>query len=149
MTTERPSLFEFAGGEPAFLALAEAHHARCLADPELNHPFSHDDLNPEHVSRLAAYWAEVMGGPSTFSATCGDHSGMLRMHAGNGDMSDLGQRFVSCFVGAMEDAGLPKDEHFRASMRAYMVWAVGEVLFYEEPDDVPEGMPMPRWTWPD
>jgi hemoglobin len=26
-------------GEPAFLALAAAHHARCLADPELSHPF--------------------------------------------------------------------------------------------------------------
>jgi hemoglobin len=33
----RPTLFEFAGGEPAFLALAAAHHARCLEDPELNH----------------------------------------------------------------------------------------------------------------
>jgi len=64
----RPTLFEFAGGEPAFVALATAHHARCLADPELNHAFSHPDQNPEHVERLAAYWAEVMGGrPSTRS----------------------------------------------------------------------------------
>jgi hypothetical protein len=31
----RPSVFEFAGGEPAFLALAAAHHERCLADPVL------------------------------------------------------------------------------------------------------------------
>ncbi|MGA8016357.1 MAG: hypothetical protein WCB85_10615 [Candidatus Dormiibacterota bacterium] len=30
----RPTLFEYAGGEPAFLALATAHHARCLADPD-------------------------------------------------------------------------------------------------------------------
>ena len=51
--TVRPTLYEFAGGEPAFLALAAAHHARCLADPELNHPFSHADLNPAHVQRLA------------------------------------------------------------------------------------------------
>ena len=29
----RPTLCEFAGGEPAFLALATAHYARCLADP--------------------------------------------------------------------------------------------------------------------
>ncbi|HET8953023.1 MAG TPA: hypothetical protein VFN44_21040, partial [Solirubrobacteraceae bacterium] len=44
------------GGEEAILALARAHHARCLADPELNHPISHSDLHPEHVERLAAYW---------------------------------------------------------------------------------------------
>ncbi|MEJ7786860.1 MAG: hypothetical protein WKF96_18820 [Solirubrobacteraceae bacterium] len=31
----RFTLFEFAGGEPALLALAAPHHARCLADPEL------------------------------------------------------------------------------------------------------------------
>ena len=51
----RPSLFAFAGGEPAFLALATAHHTRCLADPELNHPFSHPDQHPQHLERLAAY----------------------------------------------------------------------------------------------
>ncbi len=92
----RPSLYEFAGGEPAFLALATAHHARCLADPELNHPFSHDDQHPQHVERLAAYWAEVMGGPPAYSQSCGDHSGVLQMHAGNGgSMDDLGDRFLA------------------------------------------------------
>src|SRR2546427_8201303 len=74
----RPSLYEFAGGEPAFLALAEAHHARCLSDPELNHPFSHPGQHPDHVRRLAAYWAEVLGGPPTFSRSCSDHSAVLR-----------------------------------------------------------------------
>lgn len=53
---------EFAGADGAFLAPATAHHARCQADAELNHPFSHGDLNPEHVQRLADYWAEVLGG---------------------------------------------------------------------------------------
>src|SRR6185436_17617144 len=62
----RPTLYEFAGGDDAFLALATAHHARCLADPELNHPFSHPDQHPQHVERLAAYWAEVLGGPPRF-----------------------------------------------------------------------------------
>jgi hemoglobin len=51
----RPSFCEFAGGDAAFLALARAHHARCLADPELNHPFSHPDQHPQHLERLAAY----------------------------------------------------------------------------------------------
>ena len=52
----RATLFEFAGGEAALLALARAHHERCLADPELNHPFSHPGQHPQHVERLAAYW---------------------------------------------------------------------------------------------
>jgi len=100
----RPTLYEFAGGEAAFVALATAHHARCLADPELNHPFSHDDQHPQHVQRLAAYWAEVLGGPPAYSDGCGDHSGVLQMHAGNGGgMTDLGERFVRCFDAAADD----------------------------------------------
>jgi hemoglobin len=144
----RPSLYEFAGGAPAFEALAAAHHARCLRDPELNHPFSHPGQHPQHVERLAAYWAEVLGGPPRFSSECGDHSAVLQMHAGNGDMSDLGRRFVDCFVGAMDDAGLPDDREFRAALRAYMEWAVAEVLAYRDRDArVPGGLPMPRWSW--
>ena len=144
----RPSLYDFAGGEPAFLALAAAHHARCLADPELNHPFSHPGQHPQHVERLAAYWAEVLGGPPRFSHECGDQSAVLRMHAHNGDMSDLGRRFVACFVAAADDAGLPTDPEFRAALRAYMEWAVADVLVYSPVDAVvPAGRPMPRWSW--
>jgi hemoglobin len=144
----RPSLFEYAGGESAFLALARAHHERCLADPVLNHPFSHPDQHPQHVERLAAYWAEVLGGPPTFSRDCSDHSSMLRMHAGNGDMHDLGQRFVACFVAAADDADLPDDAEFRTSLRGYMEWAVAEVLRYpDDPGAVADDLPMPRWSW--
>jgi hemoglobin len=144
----RPTLFTFAGGEPAFRALAAAHHARCLADRELNHPFSRADLDPEHVARLAAYWAEVMGGPPRYSQELGDQSGLLRMHAGNGDMGDLGRRFVTCFVAALDDARLPADVEFRAALRSYMEWAVDDVLAYSPVDAVvPEGRAVPRWSW--
>jgi hemoglobin len=144
----RTTLFEFAGGEPAFLALATAHHARCLADPELNHPFSHGDLDPRHVQRLAAYWAEVMGGPHRYSALPADQSFVLHLHSGNGDMTDLGRRFLDCFVAAADDAGMPDDREFRAALRAYMVWAVDDVLAYSaEGSVVPERAPMPRWSW--
>jgi len=143
----RPTLFEYAGGEPAFLALATAHHERCLADPELNHPFSHPG-NPQHIQRLAAYWAEVLGGPPTFSQTYSDQSALLYMHSGTGDMTDLGRRFVECFVQAMDDAGLPADPEFRNAMRAYMEWAVDDVLVYSPVGaTVPADVGMPHWSW--
>ncbi len=89
-----------------------------------------------------------MGGPPRYSQTFGGHSGVLQMHAGNGDMSDLGRRFVDCFVRAADDAGLPGDPEFRAALRAYMQWAVEEVLSYSFPDAaVPAGLAMPRWSW--
>jgi hemoglobin len=143
----RPNVFEYAGGAPAWRVLAAAHHARCLADPELNHPFDRDDLHPQHVERLAAYWAEVFGGPPTYSTHYSNHGQMLHLHAGNGVMSDLGRRFVECFALAADDAGLPADPLFRAVLHAYMEWAVAEVLSYPEREDVPYGAAMPRWSW--
>ena len=124
----RETLYDHAGGEPAMIALATAHHARCLADPELNHPFSHPDGQPDHVRRLAVYWGEVL--------------------AGNGDLTDLGRRFVVCFVAAADDAGLPADAEFRTQLRAYMTWAVADVLTWsDEGAVVPGEQSMPRWTW--
>jgi hemoglobin len=143
----RLSLYEFAGGSEAFVRLATAHHQRCLDDPVLSHPFSHPG-RPQHVERLASYWAEALGGPPTFSDDCGGHSAMLEIHARSGAGTDLGERFVACFVAAADDAGLPEDAEFRAALRAYMEWAVREVHAYSPPDSVvPRGSPMPHWSW--
>jgi len=143
----RQSLFDFAGGEPAFLALATAHHERCLADPVLNHPFSHPG-HPQHVERLAYYWAEVFGGPPRFSQECGGHSGMISIHASQGAHGDIGDRFVACFVQAADDASLPNDPEFRTALRSYMEWAVAEVMSYSPiGSKVPSGLTMPSWSW--
>jgi hemoglobin len=141
----RPTLFEFAGGEPALLALATAHHARCLADPVLNHPFSHPGQHPQHVRRLAAYWGEVLGGPPAYTESCGDHAAVLHLHGGNGEITDLGRRFARCFAEAIDDAGLPDDAEFRAALNAYMRWAVDDVLSYELGEPAPSA--LPRWSW--
>ncbi len=139
-------MFEFAGGDPAFLALAAAHHERCLQDPELNHPFSHGG-HPQHLERLAAYWAEVFGGPPRYSEAYGGHSAMLGIHAGQGAGEDYGPRFVACFMQAADDAGLPEDPEFRAGLRSYMKWAVDHVLSYSPPGaQVPASLSVPRWS---
>ena len=121
----RPTLYEFAGGSEAFLALAAAHHARCLADPELNHPFSHPDQNPKHVERLAAYWAQVMGGPPAYTAEWGgDESFLVAMHAGN-------------LPGYPASAGcvrLPVD--FAAKL--YSVTTIGTTVIIADPNSAPK-----------
>ena len=143
----RSSIFEFAGGEDAFRALAAAHHARCLADPLLEHPFSHG-ISPDHVEHLGAYLAEVFGGPPRFSTAHGGHSAMLGVHANEEIGDEFGDRFVACFVAAADDAGLPDDQAFRAALAAYMRWAMDEVMTYSPPDArVRAGLPMPRWDW--
>jgi hemoglobin len=140
-------MFEFAGGGQAFLALAAALHERCLQDPELNHPFARTS-NPQHVERLADYWAEVFGGPSRYSESYGGHSAMLEIHARQGAGDEFGPRFVACFMQAAHDAHLPDDPEFRAGLRAYMEWATVEVLSYSPSDSkVAADQPIPRWSW--
>jgi len=143
----RPTIYEFAGGVPAFRALAAAHHERCLADPVLEHPFSHG-VNPEHVQNLADYWAEVFGGPPAYSGRGGDHSAVLTMHSGTDAEDELGVRFLSCFLAAADDAGLPDDVEFRAALKSYMEWAVAEVMSYAPHNSTVEsGQKIPQWTW--
>jgi hemoglobin len=143
----RPTVFEAAGGEDAFRALAEAHHARCLADPVLSHPFSHH-VHPDHVERLAAYWAEVFGGPPVYTERFGGQSAMLSIHAGQGGGADLGEQFLACFVAAADDASLPADPELRAALRSYMEWAVDEVVSYApEGTSVAMDLAVPRWGW--
>ena len=90
MAKRRPSIYEFAGGAEAFLALAAATHERCLQDPELNHPFSHTS-DPNHLEHLAAYWAEALGGPARYSESLGGQAAMLMVHAGQGSAPDFPQ----------------------------------------------------------
>ena len=143
----RSSIYEFAGGDEAFLALAAATHERCLQDPELNHPFSNIG-NPQHIENLAAYWAEVFGGPARYSESHGGHSAMLEIHARQGAGDDFGPRFVTCFMQGADDAGLPDDPDLRRALRSYMEWAVEEVLAYSPSDaQVPPDLPVPRWSW--
>ena len=83
------TVYEAAGGIGGLLRLANAWHARVMADEEVSHAFSHG-YRPDHSERLAAYWAEVLGGPPVYSEQCADESFVLHLHSGNGDMTDLG-----------------------------------------------------------
>jgi hemoglobin len=145
--TPHVTIYEAVGGDDAFLRVARAFHARALADPELNHPFSHPG-HPQHVERLAAYWAETLGGPATYSAEMSDQTGMLRIHANNGMGEEYERRFLACFMAALDDADISDDATLRDALRDYMTWSLADVLQYSRRDAVvPEKMPMPRWSW--
>jgi hemoglobin len=145
--TPRLTLYEFAGGDAAWLTFAHALHQRCLDDPELNHPFSHS-LDPLHLEHLASYLAEVFGGPAVYSRTCGGHSTMLLIHAESGAPDDMATRFAHCFVAAADDAHFPDDPDFRHALREYVDYATREVQSYSaHGSGVPPELAMPRWSW--
>ena len=142
------SVFEAAGGDQAFLNLARAWHHRCLADPVVSHALSHPGQHPQHVQRLASYWAEALGGPTIYTQTFGDHSYVLRLHSGNGEHEDMDARAQTCFALAFDDAGIPADERLRSTLKDWFRWATtGMSAYPSSADDVPSGLGLPHWSW--
>jgi hemoglobin len=141
------SIYEAAGGWQAFLDLAHAWHARCLADPIVSHAFSHG-YHPQHSERLAAYWAEALGGPPDYTQSLGDEASVVRLHSGNGEHLEMDERAQTCFALALDDAGLPNDRRLRSTLKAYFRWATEAMSAHpESADDVPDGLPLARWSW--
>lgn len=141
------TIYEAAGGRPAFLALAHAWHARCLADSLVSHAFSHG-YHPQHSERLAAYWAEALGGPPEYSESMGNETVVTRMHAGNGEHQEMDDLAQICFALALDDAGLPDEPRLRETLKAYFLWATRRMSEYpESADAVPDGLPMAKWSW--
>ena len=135
------TLYDAIGGDEAVLALAHAWHERVLADPVVSHAFQHG-FRDDHTERLAAYWAEVLGGPTTYSETMGDESHVVRLHTGNGPHDDMDSRAIGCFADALRDVGVPK-----VHRGALVTWFRDANQYvnhhFGSPDDVPEGLPMP------
>jgi hemoglobin len=141
------SIYEVAGGRQAFLDLAHAWHKRCLADPIVSHAFS-QGYHPQHSERLAAYWAEALGGPSDFTDSIGDQSSVVRMHSGNGEHLEMDERAQSCFAQALDDAALPNDSRLRSTLKEYFRWATEAMSAHPvSADDVPTRLVLARWSW--
>lgn len=142
------SVYEAAGGEEGLLRLASAWHARVVADEVVSHAFNHG-YHPQHTERLAAYWAEALGGPSAFSGELGDESSVVRMHSGNGPHQEMDRRAIDCFDLAMDDVGLTDDDAVRNVLHAYFAWATETPMseYHRSADDVPPGLSIPHWSW--
>jgi hemoglobin len=141
------TIYEAAGGMQAFIDLAHAWHARCLADPMVSHAFSHG-YHPHHTERLAAYWAEALGGPPAYSDSMGGESHVIRMHAGNGEHHEMDERAQTCFAQALDDAAIPDDPRLRSTLTAYFRWATERMSSYpESADGVPNNLTIARWSW--
>ena len=147
-TETRQTVYEAAGGIDAMMALAHAWHKRVLADEVVSHAFSHG-YHPQHTERLAAYWAEALGGPTMYSQQFGDETSVVRIHSGNGLHEEMDQRAIACFDRALEDVGLDRDERLRRVLHDYFAWATTTTMarYQDSADEVPVGLHIPRWSW--
>lgn len=142
------TVYEAVGGQDGLLRLADAWHARALEDEVVSHAFSHG-YHPQHTERLAAYWAEALGGPTIYSDRYGDEASVVRIHSGNGAHEEMDQRAIECFDQALEDVGLARDKRLRRVLYDYFAWATTTTMarYPDSSKDVPDGLHIPKWSW--
>ena len=142
------TVYDAVGGDEGLLRLAHAWHRRVMADEVVSHAFSHG-FHPQHSERLAAYWAEALGGPPRFTEEYADESSVVRMHSGNGPHEEMDRRAIACFDQAMVDIGLGEQPEVRAVLHDYFAWATTTSMarYHRSADDVPDGLPLPHWSW--
>lgn len=142
------TVYEAVGSWEGLLRLASAWHALVLKDEVVSHAFSHG-YHPQHTERLAAYWAEALGGPTIYSGRYGDEASVVRIHSGNGPHEEMDQRAIECFDQALEDVGLAHDKRLRCVLHDYFAWATTTTMarYPSSAKDVPDGLHIPRWSW--
>jgi hemoglobin len=141
------TVYDAAGGAEGLLRLANAWHARVMADEIVSHAFSHG-FHPEHSQRQAAYWGEALGGPTTYTDCYGDETFVVRMHSGNGLHEAMDRRAIACFDHALADVAFADDRLGRV-LHDYFAWATTMTMsrYHRSADDVPDGLRIPRWSW--
>jgi hemoglobin len=142
------TVYEAAGGIDGLQRLASTWHTLVLKDEMVSHAFSHG-FHPQHTERLAAYWAEALGGPSTYSERYGSETSVVRIHSGNGLHEEMDQRAIACFNRALEDVGLARDERLRRVLHDYFAWTTVNTMsrYHRSADDVPDGLQIVKWSW--
>ncbi len=140
------TIYEAAGGTQGLSRLATAWHGRVLADEIVSHPFSHG-VRSDHVERLAAYWAEALGGPAAYTERYGDETSVVRLHSCTEPHEEMDRRAIDCFDQALDDVG-PTDP-VRQVLHDYFAWATTTSLarYHGAQEKVPDGMGIPRWSW--
>jgi hemoglobin len=144
--TEHPTLFEWAGGMPAFERLTEVFYRHVHADPVLAPVFAH--VGEQHAHNVAIWLAEVFGGPPAYTEQHGGYPAMMGHHLGLAITPEQRARWAFLIGEAADEAGLPDDPEFRSAFVAYVEWGSRIGMGNSQPGATPPAAsPVPHWGW--
>jgi hemoglobin len=146
MSATVPTLYAWLGGIQALERLTKRFYERVPANPILAPVFAH--MNDEHAKHVAAFLAEVLGGPADYSATHGGHAHMIRQHL-NRHLNQVQRReWVALLLDTADELQMPDDPEFRSALVGYLEWGSRlAVLNSQEGAQVNANAPMPKWGW--
>ncbi len=145
--SQPPSIYAWVGGHDAFRRWLDRFYDLVEADDLLG-PVFDGRVSEEHRALVTDWWAEVMGGPSTYTEQHGGYALMLAHHRGLAITPDQRRRFVTLLSEAADLAQLPEDPECRAALVGYAEWGTRRPWPTRAPDAQPVGQaPVPRWGW--
>jgi hemoglobin len=127
MSTE-PTIFELAGGAPAFRRLVDAFYSRVEQDPLLR-PMFPADLAPGKEHQYL-FLIQYFGGPGEYSQRRG-HPRLRMRHAPFPIGPAERDAWLGHMLAAVDEAGIP--EPARSKMRAYFEMAAPAMLNQQPP----------------
>jgi hemoglobin len=145
-STDVPTLYEWAGGLPAFERLTAVFYDKVRADPLLAPVFA--EMDAHHPQYVARFLAEVFGGPTLYSQERGGHPHMLRQHFERHLTEPQRRQWVSLLIDSADEAQLPVDPEFRSAFMAYIEWGTRLAVLNSQLEQQPTpDSPMPKWGW--
>jgi len=144
--TAVPSLYAWCGGSAALQRLTERFYRRVREDALLAPVFAH--MSGDHPAHVAAFLAEVLGGPDEYSQRHGGHPQMIRQHLNRHLDQPQRRRWMALLLDTADELGLPDDPEFRSALVGYLEWGSRLAVINSQPGaSVDADAPMPRWGW--
>ena len=144
--TDTPTLYEWLGGMEALKRLTTRFYAHVHEDALLKPVFAH--MGADHPAHVAAFLAEVLGGPAAYSAQHGGHPHMIQQHLNRHLTQEMRRRWVALLLSTADELGLPDDPEFRSALVGYLEWGSRLAVINSQPGvSVDAHAPMPHWGW--
>ena len=144
--TNVPTLYQWLGGSEALLRLTTRFYEHVKADPLLAPVFAH--MDGEHPAHVAAFLAEVLGGPTDYSQNHGGHPHMIQQHLNRHLQQEQRRRWVALLLETADELAMPDDPEFRSALVGYLEWGSRlAVINSQAGATVDANAPMPKWGW--
>jgi hemoglobin len=141
-----PTLYEWLGGIDALDRLTTRFYQHVKDDSLLAPVFAH--MGDNHPAHVAAFLAEVLGGPTSYSQQHGGHPHMIQQHLNRHLTQEQRRRWVSLLLETADELSMPDDPEFRSALVAYLEWGSRlAVINSRTGATVDPNAPMPSWGW--
>lgn len=98
--------------------------------------------------QVTVWWAEVFGGPATYTEEFGGYDNILDHHRNLNITEEQRAAFVSLMSKAATTAELPSDPEFRSALLAYLEWGTRLAFENSQSGAAPfTGATVPHWGW--